>query len=230
MKIDSAERSTPSAVRRELARYGGLNQYARAHWRIVLSEERLVRRGGVFREMPSGEVEQFQIADGGRVQYTPVKPERERSGYFDVPKYAVRGWILERWFPASMYGDRASWESVKSSDGVTPMMGPYPSEGEYFMLAGPWAKIPEMADLKTAIAMHIRMEEANPVSYEQRLLEEIHADLDLELKQYEKVMSDVAHFYETEVEPVMRGTSLAAGRIRNELAAMTGDRTHQGVI
>jgi hypothetical protein len=237
MQIDAADARTPSAVRNELGRYGGLNPYNRANWRIVLAEDRRELRGGVFTTMPSGDVKAVEfekVMHNGkpayRMHHVEVKPEKVETGFIEVPKYPVNGWILERWFPASKKGmSKAAWEDVKSSDGFTPMMGPFPVEGFYFMLAGPFSRIPEMADLKMAISMHIRAEEAQPVSYAQAVLEEMHLDEEEKERAYKKALDDLGHFYESEVEPVMRGSSLGAGRIRNELAESVGDRSHHGV-
>lgn len=237
MQIDAADRRTPSAVRTELARFGGLNPYNRANWRIVLAEDRKELRGGVFRTMPGGDVKTIElepvIVDGQRVYVQharEVKPEKVVTGFHEVPKYPVKGWILERWFPASKKGmSKTEWESIKSSDGTTPMMGPFPVEGFYFMLAGPFSRIPEMHDLKTAISMHIRAEESNPVSYAQMLLNEINEEQEERERAYNQVVSDLAHFYESEVEPVLKGSSLEASRIRQDLGSMMGDRTHQAL-
>jgi len=215
MQIDAADRRTPRALREELGRYGGLNPYHRAHWRLVLAQERRVRRGGIFQTMPTGDVAVIEVDPKTfEVHRREVKPERVETGFRDVPKYPVKGWILERWFPASAYGTQRDWEAVKSSDGFTPMMGPYPHEGDYFMLAGPFERIPEIGDLKLAISLHIREEEARPQRYKQLLLEEVNADLEEERKAYEKTVEDLAHFYASEVEPILKGSSLGAGRIR----------------
>lgn len=232
MQIEEADRSTPSSIRAELGRYGGLTPYHKANWRLVLAQDRLVRRGGVFTTMPSGDVAVMEVDPRTfEVHRREVKAERVETGYKDVPKYPCKGWILERWFPAHMAGmSRSEWEAVKSSDGTTPMMGPYPSEGFYFMLAGPFETMPEIGDLRQAISMHLREETERPTSYQQVLLELIHEDTDREEKAYQKQLADLAHFYEESVEPVLRGTSLGAGRIRNELAASMGDHSHQGVI
>jgi len=237
MQIDAADRRTPSAVRKELARFGGLNPYQRANWRIVLAEDRKELRGGVFTTMPSGDVKTIELEpvmrNGKRVyiqHIREVKPEKVETGFHEVPKYPCQGWILERWFPASKKGmTKTEWESVKSSDGSTPMMGPFPVEGFYFMLAGPFSRIPEMQDLKNAISMHIRAEEENPSNYQQMLLNEINEEQEERERAYNKVVSDLAHFYESEVEPVLKGSSLEASRIRQELGEMMGDRSHQAI-
>jgi hypothetical protein len=237
MHIDAADRRTPSAIRNELARFGGLNPYNRANWRIVLAEDRKELRGGVFKTMPSGDVRAIELEpvmiDGKRVyrmHHREIKPEKIETGFHEVPKYPVKGWILERWFPVSKKGmTRTEWEAVKSSDNVTPMMGPYPAEGFYFMLAGPFTRIPEMEDLKTAISMHIREEESNRVSYEQMMRNEINQEQEERESAYQKALADYAHFYESEVEPILSGSSLAASRIRQELGEAMGDRSHQAI-
>lgn len=237
MQIDAADRRTPSAIRKELARFGGLNPYNRANWRIVLADDRRELRGGVFKTMPGGDVKTIELEpvmrNGKRVYVMharEVKPDKVVTGFHEVPKYPVKGWILERWFPASKKGmTKTEWESVKSSDGTTPMMGPFPAEGFYFMLAGPFDQIPEMNDLKMSISIHIREEESSPVGYAQMLLNEINAEQEEQGKAYEQAVSDLAHFYESEVEPVLQGSSLEASRIRQDLGEMMGDRSHQAL-
>lgn len=230
MQIDAADRSTPDAIRKELGRFGGLNPYNRANWRIVLAQDRLCRRGGVFKTMPTGNVAVMEVDPRTfEVHRREVKPERVVTGFHDVPKYPVKGWILERWFPARSYGLQSDWEAEKSSDGITPMMGPYPHEGDYFMLAGPFERIPEIGDLKMAISMHLREEEERPTSYAQLMQMEINADIERDERAQKKATEDLAHFFESEVEPILRGTSLGAQRIRNEMQDAIGDRSHLGV-
>ena len=203
--MDAAELSTPSYIRTELSRFGGRNPFNRANWRLVLAERRIVRRGGI------------------------VSKDGVQDGYRDVPKYPCKGWVLERWFPAVKFGTRSDWENAKSIDGITPLLGPYPSEGDYFMLAGPFQRMPEIGDLKKAISMHIREEESRPSSYAAMLKAEIDADTAKAEAAEKKATEDLAHFYQTEVEPVLHGTSLEAARIRQDLAQQMGDWSHQGV-
>jgi hypothetical protein len=239
MPTDNADRRTPKEVREELGRYGGLNPYGLPNWRVVLAEDRREIRGGIFTTMPSGNTENVFdyepcMVRGKkvyRIHAKEVKPIKVETGIHSRPAYPCQGWILERWFPAHKKGiGKAEWEAVKSTDGITPMMGPYPHEGFYFMVDGPWSRLPEMSVIRWAISAHIRTEEEQPASYAQAVLEDMHADEEEHRKKYEKVVSDLSHFYESEVEPVMRGSSLSAGIIRNELAAARGDHSHQGVI
>ena len=231
MPIDPAERRTPAAVRKELTRFGGTNPYGGPNWRVVLASEVFVKRGGVFKTMPSGDVKTVEIDPKTyRTYYNEVKPERVVTGIREIPRYHCKGWVLERWFPVSKVGkSRSEWEAAKSSDGITPMMGPFPSEGFYFMLGGPWEHLPELADLKLAISMRIRTEETNPVSYGQMMLEEIGAEQAAQEAQMLKYDEDMAYFYKSEVETVLKGTSLSAQRIRTDLQNMMGERSHLGV-
>lgn len=234
MQIDSADRRTPSAIRKALAEFGGYNRFNGANWRCIVAEDHLVLRGGVHRTMPSGDVKSVELEPvmvGGKrvykMHHREVKPEKVETGWKRVPKWGVKGWVLERWFAPETV-NRTVWEDAKSTDG-SPMMGPYPEQGYYFMLAGPWEQMPELADLKTAIAMHIRMENEQPTSYAQMLLNEVNGDLEAERKAYDKSLADLAHFYESEVAPVVKGSSLGASRIRQELANAVGDFSHQGI-
>lgn len=229
MKTDAADRRTPTSIRIALAEYGGFNRYGGANWRAVVAEEHLVQRGGIFKTMPSGNVQSFELdPETFKMTYHDIKPEKVETGLKMVPRWPCRGWVLERWFPPETRS-RVEWESAKSSDGITPMMGPYPEEGDYFMLAGPWEQLPDIQDLKNAISMHIRMENEQPAGYKQMLLEELNKEDAEREAQYEKAVADLAHFYESEVEPVMKGSSLEASRIRQELAAKMGDFSHQGI-
>lgn len=231
MLIDSADRRTPSAVRKALAEFGGYNRFGGANWRCIVAEEHLVLRGGLHKTMPCGDVkttELERLSNGTyRMHHREVKPEKVETGWKRVPKWGVKGWILEKWFAPETL-NRVIWEDAKSEDG-TPMMGPYPVTGYYFMLAGPWELMPDLADLKTAIAMHIRTEEERPQEYAQLLLQQTNDDLAAEQKAYEQAVENLAHFYDSEVEPILKGSSLGAGRIRNELATELGDRSEQHV-
>jgi hypothetical protein len=231
MLTDFADRRTPRAIRNALAEYAGYNRFGGANWRCIVAEDHLVLRGGVHKTMPSGDVKTFELErlpNGTYLQhFREVKPEKVEHGFKQVPKWGVSGWILERWFAPETL-NRTIWENEKGEDG-TPLMGPYPEKGYYFMLAGPWEHMPELTDLRQAIAMHLRMEEERPLGYEAMLKQTVDEDQAAEEAAYQKAQADLAYFYESEVEPVMKGTSLAAGRIRNEIAAGMGDHSHQGI-
>lgn len=85
----------------------GLNPYGQPNFRVVWGPSRWYIAGGYW-------------ADVGR------------SEYRKLPKYGLDPkWVLERWRPASVYGNPWSWEH----DTVTPDgflgVGPFPVHGEY---------------------------------------------------------------------------------------------------
>src|ERR1700732_1213793 len=139
-------RDTPNAVTEALLRWAGKNQYGDPNWRIILAENHLVQRAGMWTEF-ADDTEQVRFESVGtdaRSQSRQIAPDAIRIGMFWVPLYPCTGWVLERYFPASAYGSRQLWESALSHDDVTPMMGPFPERGGYFMLSGggPWPQIP----------------------------------------------------------------------------------------
>lgn len=40
-------------------------------------------------------------------------------------------WMLEKWCPPEMYGDRQAWESAVEPETGIPILGPFPSQGDY---------------------------------------------------------------------------------------------------
>lgn len=232
MLTDFADRRTPRAVRKALAEFGGYNRFGGANWRVIVAEDHMSLRGGVHKTMPSGNVKSIdleRLPNGTyKMHHSEVKPDKVETGWKMVPEWGLAGWVLEKWFAPETV-NRAVWEDARSEDG-TPMMGPYPDKGYYFMLAGPWEQMPTLADLRLAIAMHIRTEEERPQEYQQLLLQRIHAETEAKERAYKEALDNLGHFYESEVEPVMRGTSLGAGRIRNDLAAQVGDFAQHGVV
>jgi hypothetical protein len=85
----------------------GLNPYGEPHFRVVWGPSRTYIVGGFF--VKSGKCEYQRLVKYGK-----------------DPK-----WILERWRPASIYGNPAKWEA----DTLTPDgflgLGPFPHRGEY---------------------------------------------------------------------------------------------------
>ncbi len=149
-------RDTPPEVTDKLTRWGGKNEYGEPNWRIILAENHVVQRSGMWTEFAE-DTEQVHFESRTHdVHYETrqIAPDAIRIGMFWVPLYQVTGWILERWFPASSYGTKDQWESALSQDGTTPMMGPFPARGGYFMLSGggPWPEIPLLDDVRAAIS------------------------------------------------------------------------------
>ena len=152
-------KDTPRRVVEKLLAWGGKNPYGLPNWRIILAENHLVQRAGVWTEFEAddkqAEFQHMRTEEGEHActfQTQSIAPTKVKIGMFWVPKWPVRGWILERWFPASSWGTKGAWEAAKSSDGVTPMMGPYPEKGDYFLLDGPWAEIPNLEEVHKVVS------------------------------------------------------------------------------
>jgi len=147
---------TPKDIRDRLFVLGGKNLAGLPLWRIVLAERRTALRGGTFYEFGENQ-EQFQFDEQNRYRYQPLRPDSAKTCIQEVPMYPCEGWILERLMPRWMFGSEEDWNNQKGEDGFTPLMGPYPKNGDYWMLDGPWEKIPPIA----TVEQFIRDYEAN---------------------------------------------------------------------
>lgn len=229
----------PRETLRFLKRYGGLNPYGLPKWRLVLSSDRLIKEAGVWSDWAEGLTTKEKgglnftsMADQPGVAYQRYqnKPLRVVTEVRETQKYPqAEGFILESWFPASTYGTREEWHSYKAEDGVTPMLGPYPEDGDWEMQFGPWDRVPSIDTLQQHISQHVSSINnrqgtpwARAVEYVQRA-EYAAERADAKRKQeYEAQFNDV-------LTP-MKSTSLAASRWRNELAARAGIRSHIGIL
>ena len=228
-RVDFAEKETPRHVRQRLANYGGSNQYGRALWRVVLAERRIVIRGGVFHEFEeTGSLEQFDFDRDGRITHKPISPRCVTAGIMETPMYGVDGWILERWFPPGIWGDRETWETSLAQDGVTPLMGPYPAEGDYWMLGGPWEKLPALDDLFQAIRVWEHERENRPANFELAMRVHLKNKQDAQEARYHKLVAALEEYRRSEILPVMHSTSLSAQMVRNGLQSRLGQKSHLG--
>ncbi len=225
-------RDTPAEVAEKLLRWGGKNSYGKPNWRVIRLENHLVQRAGVWTEYdPGTDMVQFEEREKDiRFETREIAPDAVRVGIFWVPLYQVRGWGLERWFPPSSFGSKLQWESVLSQDNETPMMGPFPEHGDYFMLsgAGPWEEIPLLESLRAAISewengdhSHGTIDEAALALAVSR--EEYEAEV-REERQYEEFLNEVtaqrlSHLAFIKENPALSG-------FRNRLASGSGLTSH----
>ena len=215
---DRPEKDTPPRVRMMLAGYGGRTPDGRPLWRLVKAANRRVRISGVMTTMPQGIVAE---------DATPLRIE---EGDFWERRYIDAGWVLERWFPPSSFGNKLQWESALSQDNVTPMMGPFPERGGYFMLSGggPWPQIPLLEDVRESISiwengahLHGTIDEESLARAMQRDIEE--ADAREEAK-YDWFLSEVAYQRQTHLE-FIKGNPALSG-FRNRLVNDRGLMSH----
>lgn len=214
-------RDTPSAVVKSITEHGGVNQYGKPYWRVVLSHNHTRPKKGIWHEFPDGKMEQFTPNGTGGFTHNPLHAIRVVEEIRDTQVWPKNGWILERWFPAEVWGSRETWNS-----------GPYPEQGEYYLIApGPdvtWEELPETNDLKQAISMWERDYLSRPrdfdVAYAMFVAEEQAAEEAARQKQAE----EMEYFYRHEVASIFNSTSLSAQAIRNQCADAAGVREHIG--
>jgi hypothetical protein len=118
---------TPVSVAERLVRAGGRNRFDEPNFRVVWGWSRLSWIGGRWTDRDSH----------GNVIRSTIELRR-------VPKYLpFDRWHIERWVAPEIYGSPKLWNSatLEREDGlIVPVLGPYPSRGEYehcFTLAGP---------------------------------------------------------------------------------------------
>ncbi|MGA7885229.1 MAG: hypothetical protein WCA44_05755 [Acidobacteriaceae bacterium] len=229
MSITNPETDAPKAVQDALAKHGGkVPGQDRPMWRLVLAQNCLIVANGIMHDLGDGEVSICAMGPDGKRYYQ--KPyDKVSHGRVEVPKYPCEGWVLEKWFSPQTWGSPEEWRSHKSEDGST-IMGEYPSRGDYWMLAGPFEKIPELADLRQAIDMHIQAMNRQPTNYANVLKQTILDQETAREQRRAKLESDLAYMRQNELVPVLKSGSLAAQRFRNQLNESTGDRSHLGAV
>lgn len=56
--------------------------------------------------------------------------------------YATPGWLLERWMAPAFWGNQHEWEARKAPGTNYPAFGPYPHNGKYLHIGGPYDQKP----------------------------------------------------------------------------------------
>lgn len=208
---DRPEKDTPRRIREFLSDYGGRTPDGRALWRLVWARNRRVRVAGVMTTMPKGMVAE------------DAAPLRVEEGVFWIPRYGQAGWVLERWFPADAWGTEAEWNAERhGADGRTRMRAEWPRHGDYFLMGGPWERMPGEETLKEAIRAYIREQQTRPADWASHLK----AQLDEELLARERAAAEyedyLAALSRQAVDPLLGSTSAAAQRVRSRLAVEIG--------
>lgn len=218
----------PLAVRKRIKEYGGLNPFGVPNWRVCLAQHVIKKSAGILHDWGGGELSQFEVDARGVVHYHDLHPKSVRTGVFELPRYQHDGWIVERWMPAHIWGSREDWASHKAADG-SQINGPYPNEGDYFMLHGPYDKIPEIGDIELAIRLY-ECERANrPRNFERAVSLAIRDEDDRRMRAKEKFIKDLEHIRK-DIEAVQKGTSLSAQAVRQQLNAQLGITSHCAIL
>ena len=220
---------TPKGITEELTSFGGKNPYGLPLWRLVAAERHTVIRGGTWTDVAADDNPFIWGPNGDRIALPPTV-QRARSGIMEVPLYPTKGLILEHWFPASKFGTREAWEAGTDKDTGLHIMGPYPSEGGYWMMRGPWDRVPPIAYMKDLIGRYEHfmdeMYDVDPMVAMQQFLDE---QKKVEEAEFDHFTEERAYAMRHIVLPMMRSTSLSAQRERQRIMNACGIRSHVAV-
>jgi hypothetical protein len=159
--------------------------------------------------------EMRQIAEMRRVEKYPE--------FFHTP-----GWVMERWMAPAYWGAPEAWERHVVAGTDIPMLGPFPHQGRYMIIGGPYPEKPTGQFLERLIehweAMRDEVLALEAATYVRKRVfeaEERHAEKE------EKWTRD-AHSANMAVLAPFFSTSLEAGRARQLAVEHSGIHSHYG--
>lgn len=123
-------------------------------WRLVHSKFVMKWSGGDWHDWD----ENLPVHERGAIDYeavghevglgrkNPTVAERRvvelRRTLMYPELYDIPGWILERWMAPAYFGSPTEWLSRKVEGTDIPRLGPYPHNGLYVHMAGPFPEVP----------------------------------------------------------------------------------------
>jgi hypothetical protein len=146
-------------------------------------------------------------------------PEKVIRGMVDRPLYAFTGFVLEKWKPAESFGTPVEWYSFRFEGEAA--LGPYPTYGDYELVAGPTPYMPTSAQIEEAIRHEFHVLENRPRSTQARM-SQILAQVEAAQAADEREQFNKIEAMCKETMPLFRTLSLGAGRVRQELADKAG--------
>jgi hypothetical protein len=206
-------------------------------FRVVHSEYVYEQLGGEWNDWDDN----VAVEDRGRLscvldaQGVPVpmaRPLRTVIEIRTVPTYCaeeIQGWVLERWFPAHMFGSPESHYADVVPGTSLPRRGPYPERGKYVMLTGPFPEEPSLDFLQDFISSRQRWFETVQAQEIEAYIRQRCYDREqaYEKKRKHDLSEMVARMMDAS-KNVLLGSSLAAGRIRSRAAEKMGIFSHVG--
>lgn len=215
----------PQSLQEMVTRIGGKNPYGLPLYRLVNAESVHHKAFGEFSDWPEeASLQQrngIELNEDGQWDAVGTKPLRTVTEMRWVNAYPTQhGWLIERWYPAHMFGVRKDWEA-------NPLLGPYPEDGMYVDCCKAIPRIPSLREIENviqAVEYKIQNKEGNVRLRTQRRAEQIWGALE---KDREKKKQEMRLRIHDHSKPLW-GDSLAAGRLRTELAERAGIRSHVG--
>lgn len=220
----------PESYRKTLLRIGGKNPHGKPMWRVCIAEHCTRKTSGLLHHLPTGELSVFEIDGKGKVHGKTSLGDRVESGVFELPRYPVEGWIIERWFPAAIWGTPETWNAEKGESGERIMAEEFPREGDYWMTNGPFEQIPDIGDLENAVQQWEHEFRNRPTNVEGLFERSIKAARERREKRRQRLIKELEYLRQHELVPVLKSSSLEAQSVRNDLQKMVGDRSHLGAV
>jgi hypothetical protein len=167
----------------------------------------------------------------GAVRGSDHKADRIIVEMRETPAYThldEQGWILEQWFPAEYFGSREAWENNVVRGTNLPTLGPYPDQGAYLFVTGPFTEAePDITFLIDFISFRETKRDSYPEDVEKFVRMRVLAE--------EKRQADRdAAAHKTNVRRLMDSTkgltsnTLEAGRWRQRQFEKAGFTSHLG--
>ena len=225
----------PKSIRDYLIRRGGETPHGYPKYRMVLSSLIFEKKGGTWCDWD----ESIKPEDRGTPgllcgpdgkPYISSRPTRVIKEMRTVPRYSeweCQGWIVERWFPPSAF-NRATWYERVVEGTDLPLLGPFPEEGRYELLCGPFEEVPSISFVEQTLdywsqkteemlaedlAVYVRRQTSEAEEREEKRVAQSMDRCEMALK---------------EGMSFLTSTSLESGRLRTAAAVRQGIRSHVG--
>jgi hypothetical protein len=232
------ERRAPKELTEYLASVGGKNIYGEPNYRLVWAGNVMRKEGGLWSDWP----ENASLAERGGLLFGPdgelapstLKPIRTVDEVRLVHKYidnstgeALEGWIVERWYPAHLYGNPDQWYSHRAPGSIHPILGPYPDRGMYENCSQEQLELPTKSELLELVQHVESLRENVEGSVAARVAKRIALYENMHDKRQAKRKQEALLKIRDRMSAVW-GSSLGAGRLRNEIAERAGLTSHVG--
>ena len=160
---------------------------------------------------------------------TPLRVVTEMRTIPTYCAFETQGWILERWFPAHLFGSPEAHYADVVPGTALPRRGPYPERGKYVMLTGPFPEEPSIDFLQDFLSARQQwFETVRSQDIEAYIRQRCYDQQEAYNRKRKKDLAEsIARMLEAS-KSILLGSSLAAGRVRNAAAERAGIRSHVG--
>lgn len=181
--------------------------------------------------IPSAERGKLVMGLYGAVVPDSVAERRvvEVRNVLKYPEFShAHGWVMERWMAPAYFGTPEQWESFKVAGTNVPRLGPFPHQGGYVLIGGPYAQAPTGPFLERLVeyweAMRNEVLAHEAAAYVRKRI----YDCEEEDRQRTERWNRDASKANLEAMSAYFSTSLDAGLARQQAIERAGIRSHYG--